>query len=114
MKKHLGLSLSLAAALLCSAPGCDDADPPDHDTQVADGPAATDAPGGKSEAGQTKDGAAKKAFGDPCNANDQCATHICHKFGDGTQACTRACKQNSDCPAGSQGQKCNGQGVCRT
>jgi len=55
-----------------------------------------------------------RAFGVCCTDNSQCASGVCHQFGDGTQACTVTCSSNADCPDGSQGKKCNGKGVCRT
>ena len=55
-----------------------------------------------------------RKFGDCCTEASQCASGVCHKFGDGTQACTQTCGSAADCPEGSQGKKCNNQGVCRT
>ena len=55
----------------------------------------------------------KKAFGETCTDNAECESGLCHKFGDGTEACTQSCGSDGDCPSGSQGQKCNNQGVCR-
>ena len=55
-----------------------------------------------------------RVFGDCCTEGSQCASGVCHKYGDGTQACTQKCSTAADCPEGSQGKKCNGQGVCRT
>ena len=53
-------------------------------------------------------------FAAPCQANDQCMSGLCFSFGDGTMACTITCTTSDQCPAGSQGKKCNNKGVCRT
>lgn len=55
-----------------------------------------------------------RAFGECCTAASECASGVCWKFGDGSQSCTLKCSTAADCPSGSQGQKCNGQGYCRT
>ncbi len=55
-----------------------------------------------------------KAFGATCAIPCECVSGVCFTFGDGTTACTRTCSGNAECPSGSQGQKCNAQGVCRT
>ena len=55
-----------------------------------------------------------RPFASCCTANSECTSGVCFKFGDGTQACTEKCKTAADCPSGSQGKKCNGQGYCRT
>lgn len=54
-----------------------------------------------------------RAFGECCTEASQCADGVCHEFGDGTVVCTKKCTTASDCPSGTQGQKCNNQGVCR-
>jgi hypothetical protein len=54
-----------------------------------------------------------RPFGSCCTDNAQCTSNLCFAFGDGTQACTQTCNSNNDCPAGSQGKKCNNQNVCR-
>jgi hypothetical protein len=57
--------------------------------------------------------AAVGAFGAPCTAGCECTSGVCFLFGDGTHACTLACTDDTQCPTGSRGQKCNGMGVCR-
>ncbi len=52
-------------------------------------------------------------FGAVCAVSCDCASNVCFTFGDGTRACTLACTTNTDCPAGSMGQRCNLMGVCR-
>jgi len=52
-------------------------------------------------------------FGDPCETTEDCATDVCHEFGQLGWVCTYYCETDEDCPVGSQGQKCNQQGVCR-
>lgn len=54
-----------------------------------------------------------RAFGACCTEDAECLDGVCHEFGDGTESCTKACTADANCPAGSQGQKCNAQGVCR-
>ncbi|HEY3351978.1 MAG TPA: hypothetical protein VGQ83_01895 [Polyangia bacterium] len=102
--------LLLAAALLIGACGGSstgrDAAPAGTDAAVADdaGPAATDGAAGD---------AAALAFGAACTDPAQCASNVCFTFGDGSRLCTLQCTAPDQCPAGSQGQKCNGQGYCR-
>ena len=52
-------------------------------------------------------------FGECCLGEADCTSGVCHFFGDGSQLCTLHCVTNEDCPVGSQGRKCNRQGVCR-
>lgn len=52
-------------------------------------------------------------FGDSCETGDDCEDGVCHDFGQIGLACTLECKDDIDCPEGSEGQKCNKQGVCR-
>jgi hypothetical protein len=51
-------------------------------------------------------------FGATCSANDDCATTVCFTFGNGTAHCTQTCTNDTLCPTGSQGSKCNGKGYC--
>lgn len=53
------------------------------------------------------------AFGAACTDACECATGVCHQFGQGDQACTQTCTADDQCPSGSQGKKCNNMGVCR-
>jgi hypothetical protein len=57
-----------------------------------------------------------KKFGDVCEGPCDCASGVCFEFGGGerTWTCTLRCKESSECPFGSRGQKCTRQGVCRT
>jgi len=59
------------------------------------------------------DGAPYADFGKSCTADSDCHGGTCFAFGDGTQLCTFPCTTAEQCPAGSQGKKCNGQGRCR-
>ena len=59
------------------------------------------------------DGGGTLGFGAPCESSDQCVSGVCFEFGDGTKGCTQKCASADDCPPGSQGKKCNNQGVCR-
>ncbi len=52
-------------------------------------------------------------FGDPCVVAADCDSNVCHDFGQLGPTCTLACDGPQDCPEGSEGQKCNLQGVCR-
>ena len=70
--------------------------------------------GGSSSAADAGACAATKAFGEACTDNCECTSgDVCFAFGDGTQTCTLNCTSSDQCPSGSQGQKCNAQGVCR-
>jgi hypothetical protein len=52
-------------------------------------------------------------FGDPCETSEDCEDGVCHEFGQIGLACTLECENDLECPDGSEGQKCNKQGVCR-
>lgn len=60
------------------------------------------------------DAGGTKEFGARCSAACECASNFCFTFGDGTSTCTIECSADEECPVGSQGRKCNGQGVCRS
>jgi hypothetical protein len=51
-------------------------------------------------------------FGAACASDPSCQSNRCATFGDGSQHCTIGCARDEDCPAGSQGSKCNGKGFC--
>lgn len=53
------------------------------------------------------------AFGAACTDGAECEDQICHEFGNGGSLCTMACEVPGDCPAGSDGSKCNNKGVCK-
>lgn len=57
--------------------------------------------------------AGAKAFAEPCATDCECASGVCFTFGNGTTVCSLECSSNDECPPGSEGQKCNGQGFCR-
>jgi MYXO-CTERM domain-containing protein len=63
-------------------------------------------------AGDARDAAGALPFGATCVSNSDCQTTLCFLFGDGTSHCTQPCTESSSCPAGLQGQKCNGKGYC--
>lgn len=65
------------------------------------------------DTGATDGGETKLEFAAPCESSDQCKSGICYEFGDGTKGCTQKCESSGECPSGSQGRKCNNQGVCR-
>ncbi len=72
--------------------------------------------GPKKDAGADAGGctdAGTLVFGAACTLACECASSVCFTFGDGTSSCTLNCAANPDCPSGSQGQKCNLQGVCK-
>lgn len=52
-------------------------------------------------------------FGESCETGEDCEDGVCHEFGQIGFACTVECKDDNDCPEGSEGSKCNKQGVCR-
>lgn len=52
-------------------------------------------------------------FGDPCADPEDCESGTCHEFGQPGWLCTLECGTSDECPEGSEGQKCNQQGVCR-
>lgn len=54
-----------------------------------------------------------RAFGQCCAVDTDCASGLCHTFGESGPTCTETCTSADTCPAGSQGQKCNRKGVCR-
>jgi hypothetical protein len=79
------------------------------------GTGGTGATGGTG--GASDDSGAQQAglgFGEVCTKADQCSGGVCHKFGqEPDMLCTQSCTSNDTCPTGSQGKKCNQQGVCR-
>ena len=54
-----------------------------------------------------------RAFAAACQNDDECADAKCHEFGQSGKVCTKACSKPEDCPTGSEGKKCNNQGVCK-
>jgi len=53
------------------------------------------------------------AFGEKCTDDDSCASEVCVEFGKLSWVCTLDCVEDSQCPDGSEGQKCNKSGYCR-
>lgn len=53
------------------------------------------------------------AFGAACATDADCASNVCRTFGQLGLVCTALCTTDNQCPVGSQGQKCNQQGLCR-
>lgn len=60
----------------------------------------------------TDGGASKLPFGATCAADDDCESTHCFQFGNGQRHCSVPCTSASECPSGSQGQKCNNKGFC--
>ena len=109
--------MSTAAVLLValSTVRCDDAtdDPAAMDI---DADADTDSDGDSDgDAGTAQDAGTEEigGFGDPCKDDDDCATDVCHEFGQLGWVCTYTCETSDTCPEGSQGKKCNNSGTCR-
>lgn len=76
---------------------------PEEDTSVAEVDTATPEDTGDS----------LLPFGAECTAAAQCLNGVCHEFGNGSSLCTMACQDAAGCPDGSEGAKCNNQGVCK-
>lgn len=53
------------------------------------------------------------AFGEPCEQSSDCVDGVCQEFGQLGKVCTETCTDDSTCPDGSEGQKCNNKGFCR-
>jgi len=103
-RNNSALVVTAVAAMLLvglSQVRCDDAT--DDDADAGDLDTDTDGDGGDDLGG----------FGDPCEDDEDCATDVCHEFGQLGWTCTWYCDGDEDCPEGSEGQKCNNQGVCR-
>ena len=99
------ISAIVATALIgLSQLRCDDATDAGVDGDLPD--AGVD---GGGDGGAEGDG----GFGDPCESDEDCAIDVCHEFGQLGWVCTYYCDEDADCPEGSEGQKCNQQGVCR-
>ncbi len=100
MRTSLLLSLLLGFAWI----GCDNGDsdkkPAEDTIEAEDTIGAEDTPEGL------------LPFGGECAADGECESGLCHEFGEGIW-CTLACEEATDCPEGSEGQKCNKQMVCR-
>jgi len=53
-------------------------------------------------------------FGEACITADDCDPEgVCHEFGQIGLTCTIECDEDTDCPEGSEGAKCNKQNLCR-
>ena len=81
----------------------------------ADGSAGSDA-AANLEAGDeqlAEDSGSFPEFGTACVDDSTCGIGKCIAFGTGDKLCTLPCQDASECPVGSQGQKCNQQGYCR-
>ena len=96
----VALAMTLTLGLLASCGDSDGSPDPAPDTASA-APADTGATG------------AQKAFGEACTTADDCKEGVCHEFGQGGSLCTIACVAKTECPDGSEGQKCNSKGVCK-
>lgn len=111
MRKPLFLLLSLLLSLTLVA--CDGGDGDDGHAEDTTPPAGdtvepaedTFEPGDDTVAGLLP-------FGGECAEDADCESGLCHDFGQGTW-CTMACEESTECPEGSEGQKCNKQQVCR-
>jgi len=53
------------------------------------------------------------AFGESCTVAEDCESGLCHEFGQSGLTCTLECEDETQCPEGSEGQKCNNKGVCK-
>ena len=54
------------------------------------------------------------SYGGACTLNNDCASCVCHYFdGDHVTQCTISCKTDTECPLGSEGHKCSGEGFCK-
>lgn len=54
-----------------------------------------------------------EGFGRLCVAEKDCSQGVrCFTFSGGNRRCTVPCKFDGECPAGTQGRKCDGQGYC--
>jgi len=75
---------------------------------------------GRTDGPAGDDGGMGLPFGANCqvvtDTSTECATGACHHFDQFPSSpglCTLKCTADSQCPAGSMGQKCNMQGYCR-
>ena len=64
------------------------------------------------DAGSGDGSSGDKVFGASCSTDSECESGTCWEFGVGGM-CTLVCQEDSACPEGSEGQKCNNQGYCR-
>lgn len=69
--------------------------------------------GSTSDAPSSEAGVTYVEFGKTCAADAECGIGRCIAFGNGQVWCTLSCAGDQDCPAGSQGRKCNNKGYCR-
>lgn len=83
---------------------------PDATTGEADATTFPDATTGQPDAASTLAG-----FGEACATAADCdpAVPVCRNFNQVGMVCTKECQDNSECPSGSMGQRCNNMGVCR-
>ena len=115
--KFTSVLLLLIAILSGLAIACGDDDGGGSGDGDADGDTDSDSDSDSDADGGPDGGDAVGQFGDPCDTVDDCnipdEENVCHDFGQIGKACTYTCDVDADCPEGSQGQKCNQQGVCR-
>lgn len=69
--------------------------------------------GGKEEPEAVDAAPGSLQFGDDCSSAVQCESGVCFEFGDGSQLCSSTCTADDQCPDGSRGHHCNGEGYCR-
>jgi hypothetical protein len=118
--------------------GCDDADPPAGDAgRVVDAALADASTDAAPDAGPSDAASADAAsdtglndaapidaappldaggagFGIECAGDPDCAAPlVCRSVGMLGLVCTSECTEDSDCPPGSMGPKCNMMGLCR-
>jgi len=68
--------------------------------------------GSSTDGGNSDGSTGDKVFGAECSSDSECESGTCWEFGVGAM-CTLSCQDASECPEGSEGQKCNNQGYCR-
>lgn len=127
------LSLVLAMLVACAVAACSGTDdpadagttnPPADTGPHMDATAATDTgtppdsgppadSGSDTDTGVADTGGALRAFGAACTMDSQCASNTCRVFGMLGMVCTLVCTMDNMCPVGSQGMRCNMNGLCR-
>ena len=111
--KMIMAMLALTLTFTFSLISCDsESDDTKTEDTIAETVAADVIQGDVAAEGVSEDVVAGKVFGEECVDGPDCASGVCHEFGQGTW-CTLSCQNDDECPEGSEGKKCNKQGVCR-
>ncbi len=99
----------LAGALACVS---SESSKPDAAPAIIDAAGTNDGPAADLDAGGATIDAGGLAFGQPCTADNMCASDVCF-IGGSRSFCSMHCDAGTDCPDPPSDGTCNMQGYCR-